>query len=104
MLYSNAIGIKIASNTEIKNVLIGKLFLVLLVKLFENWFSRAIASKILGALKLEATLIPNIEIKAPTRITSLKISFLKIAAIATTCLVVIKALGSSTIATATTPI
>ena len=50
------------------------------------------------------TLIPNIEIKAPTRITSLKISFLKIAAIATTCLVVIKALGSSTIATATTPI
>ena len=36
MLYSNAIGIKIASNTEIKNVLIGKLFLVLLVRLFEN--------------------------------------------------------------------
>ena len=32
ILYSKAIGIKIAKPTEIKKVLIGKLFLVLLVK------------------------------------------------------------------------
>ena len=104
MLYSKAIGIKIAKPTEIKKVLIGKLFLVLLVRALDIWPSRAIASKIRGALKLDATLIPNMETSAPTKITSRKISFLKIAATATTCLVVIRALGLRTIATATTPI
>lgn len=62
------------------------------------------ASKIRGALKLDATLIPNIETSAPPKMTSRKISLLKIAATATTYLVVIKALGFITIATATTPI
>ena len=103
ILYWNASGTKIANASEIKNVLIGKLFFVLLVNDDGSCFSRAIASKIRGALKLEATLMPSIDTKAPTKITSRKISLSKIALIATTCLVVIKAFGLRTSPTATTP-
>ena len=101
--YINDIGTTIASAAVRINAFIGISLLLRFPRKAGRIPSLAIASHTLGAWKDEATLIPNIEIKAPIMIIPLIILFPNTAARITTSSDCTRATGFIIIATSTMP-